>query len=89
MKILTNVFLIKSFEGFVPEYFVINDTFLQVLVLPKIFKNNFTKEISYIAYENIQFYLLIGWLVQFILIFLYILINNFKTKIYYARKQNF
>ena len=85
-KFLTNVFLIKSFEGFEPEHFVINDSFFQVLALPKIFKNNFTKEISYIAYENIQFYSLVGWLGQFILIFLYILINNFKTKIYYARK---
>ena len=78
--------MIKSFEGFEPEHFVINDSFFQVLALPKIFKNNFTKEISYIAYENIQFYSLVGWLGQFILIFLYILINNFKTKIYYARK---
>jgi hypothetical protein len=82
----TNIYFINNLEKFMPEYFVINDTSFKVLALPKIFKNNFNTEISHIAYEDIQVYLLIGWFYQIILIFLYILIHNLKLKNIYVRK---
>lgn len=82
----TNIYFINNLEKFIPEYFVINDTSLKVLALPKILKNNLNTEISYIAYEDMQVYLVIGWLYQIIFILLYIFIHNLKLINIYVRK---
>jgi hypothetical protein len=85
-ELTTNIYFIKNLEEFLPKHFVINDLTLKTLVLPKIIKNIFNIEISYIAYDFFQFYLLMGWFFQIILIILCFYIQNLKIKNIYVRK---
>jgi hypothetical protein len=81
-----NTYLIKRFKDFIPKYLLVNNVTLNVLAIPEVLINNLNLETKFIAYEDFQFHLLIGWLCQIVFILLCIFINNLKIKFHYARQ---